>query len=343
MTPPDPAALPPGNGNPAAPPAGPAAPSPDSSPDLSPDLSVEVAGLRLPTPLIAASGTFGYGDEYREVADYAAIGAVAAKGLYLEPRPGCPPPRIWETPSGMLNAIGLQEVGLREFLIEKLPAVRATGKVLIANICGSSLAEYAELAYRLNDAMGVSAIEINISCPNVAEGGIEFGCDPDLAARATEAVREGTSLPVIPKLSPGAADLGAVARRVRDAGADAVSLINTIPALAVDPETRRPRLANVVGGLSGPAIRPIAVRMVWEVSRAAPDLPVIGMGGITGAADVVEFFLAGASAVQIGTMNFVDPGIWRRTLDDLRDYCRRHRVAALSDLTGALDLSAHPR
>lgn len=341
MTPPDPAAAPPGSA-PRPPPdrvPDPAPhPSPDFSPDASPDLSVEIAGLRLPTPLIAASGTFGYGDEYREVADYDAIGAVAAKGLYLEPRPGRPPPRIWETPSGMLNAIGLQEVGLREFLEKKLPAVRATGKVLLANICGSSLAEYAELARRLDDAEGVSAIEINISCPNVAEGGIEFGCDPALAARATAAVREGTTLPVIPKLSPSAADLGAVARSVREAGADAVSLINTIPALAVDPETRRPRLANGIGGLSGPAIRPIAVRMVWEVSRGAPDLPIIGMGGITGAADVVEFFLAGASAVQIGTMNFVDPGIWRRTLDDLRAYCRRHRVAALADLTGALDL-----
>ena len=324
MTPPDRAAAPPT--------------AADPSPDPAPDLSVEIAGLRLPTPLIAASGTFGYGDEYREVADYAAIGAVAAKGLYLDPRPGCPPPRIWETPSGMLNAIGLQEVGIREFLTTKLPAVRATGTVLIANICGSSFDEYAELARLLDDAEGVSAIEINISCPNVAEGGIEFGCDPDLAARATEVVRRGTTLPVIPKLSPSAADLGAVARRVREAGADAVSLINTIPAMAVDPETRRPRLANVVGGLSGPAIRPIAVRMVWEVFRGAPGLPIIGMGGITGAAEVVEFFLAGASAVQIGTMNFVDPGIWRRTLDGLGDYCRRHRVASLSDLTGALDL-----
>lgn len=310
---------------------------PGAAAPVEPDLSVEIAGLRLPTPLIAASGTFGYGDEYRGVADYSAIGAVSAKGLYLEPRPGCPPPRIWETPSGMLNAIGLQEVGIREFLAKKLPAVRALGKVLLANICGSSLEEYAELARILDGAEGVHGIEINISCPNVAEGGIEFGRDPDLAARATEAVRRGTRLPVVPKLSPSAPDLAAVARRVRDAGADAVSLINTIPAMSVDVETRRPRLANIVGGLSGPAVRPIAVRMVWEVFRGAPGLPVIGMGGIAGAEDALEFFLAGASAVQIGTMNFVDPGVWRRTLDDLRAYCLRHRLPALRRLTGALD------
>lgn len=299
------------------------------------DMGVEVAGLRLPTPLIAASGTFGYGDEYRQVADYDCIGAISVKGLYLEPREGCPPPRIWETPSGMLNAIGLQEVGIRRFLAEKLPAVRALGKIVIANICGSSLEEYGELSKILDQADGVSAIEVNISCPNVAEGGIEFGCDPDMAARATEVVRRGTRLPVIPKLSPSASDMAAVARRVADAGADAVSLINTIPAMAVDVETRRPRLANVVGGLSGPAVRPIAVRMVWEVARGS-RLPVIGMGGIANAEDALEFLLVGAAAVQIGTMNFVDPGVWRRTFDGLAAYCRRHGVAALRDLTGAM-------
>ena len=299
------------------------------------DMGVDIAGLRLPTPLIAASGTFGYGDEYREVVDYDCIGAISVKGLYLEPRKGCPPPRIWETPSGMLNAIGLQEVGIRRFLAEKLPAVRALGKIVIANICGSSLAEYGELAKILDQAEGVSAIEVNISCPNVAEGGIEFGCDPDMAARATEVVRRGTRLPVIPKLSPSASDLAAVARRVADAGADAVSLINTIPAMAVDVETRRPRLANIVGGLSGPAVRPIAVRMVWQVAKGS-RLPVIGMGGIANAGDALEFLLVGAAAVQIGTMNFVDPGVWRRTFDGLAAYCGRHGVPAVRDLTGAM-------
>ena len=299
------------------------------------DMGVEIAGMRLPTPLIAASGTFGYGDEYRQVVDYDCIGAISVKGLYLEPRKGCPPPRIWETPSGMLNAIGLQEVGIRRFLAEKLPAIRALGKIVIANICGSSLEEYGELSKILDQAEGVSAIEVNISCPNVAEGGIEFGCDPDMAARATEVVRRGTRLPVIPKLSPSASDMAAMARRVADAGADAVSLINTIPAMAVDVETRRPRLANVVGGLSGPAIRPIAVRMVWEVAQGS-SLPVIGMGGIANAEDALEFLLVGAAAVQIGTMNFVDPGVWRRTLDGLAAYCRRHDAAAVRDLTGAM-------
>lgn len=299
------------------------------------DLAVEVAGLRLPTPLIAASGTFGYGDEYRQVVDYDCIGAISVKGLYLEPRKGCPPPRIWETPSGMLNAIGLQEVGIRRFLDEKLPAVRALGKIVIANICGSSLEEYGELSRILDQAEGVSAIEVNISCPNVAEGGIEFGRDPDMAARATEVVRRGTRLPVIPKLSPSASDMAAMARRVADAGADAVSLINTIPAMAVDVETRRPRLQNIVGGLSGPAVRPIAVRMVWEVAQGS-RLPVIGMGGIASAEDAIEFLLVGAAAVQIGTMNFVDPGVWRRTLDGLAAYCRRHEVAAVRELTGAM-------
>ena len=299
------------------------------------DMGVEIAGMRLPTPLIAASGTFGYGDEYRQVVDYDCIGAISVKGLYLEPRKGCPPPRIWETPSGMLNAIGLQEVGIRRFLAEKLPVVRALGKIVIANICGSSLEEYGELSKILDQAEGVSAIEVNISCPNVAEGGIEFGCDPDMAARATEVVRRGTRLPVIPKLSPSASDMAAMARRVADAGADAVSLINTIPAMAVDVETRRPRLANVVGGLSGPAIRPIAVRMVWEVAQGS-SLPVIGMGGIANAEDALEFLLVGAAAVQIGTMNFVDPGVWRRTLDGLAAYCRRHDAAAVRDLTGAM-------
>ncbi len=292
--------------------------------------------MTLASPLIAASGTFGYGSEYEGVVDYDAIGAIVVKGLYLDPRPGCPPPRIWETPSGMLNAIGLQEVGIRSFLADKLPAVRKRHPVVLANICGSSMREYGELARILDDAEGIRGIEINISCPNVKEGGIEFGRDPDMAARVTETVRRATRLPVIPKLSPSAPDIGAAARRVQEAGADAISLINTIPAMAVDVETRRPRLANIIGGLSGPAIRPIAVRMVWEAARQV-TAPVIGMGGIASAQDVLEFLLAGASAVQIGTMNFVDPGIWRRTLDDLDAWRRRHRVESIGELVGAME------
>jgi dihydroorotate dehydrogenase (NAD+) catalytic subunit len=313
---------------------------PDAPP---PDLSVELAGIRFRTPLIAASGTFGYGTEYLEVADYEAIGGIAVKGLYLEPREGSPPPRIWETPSGMLNAIGLQEVGIERFLREKMPRLRELPCAILVNICGSSLEEYAELAGILDSVEGVSGIEMNISCPNVDQGGILFGCDPKMAARVTEAVRERTRLPVIPKLSPNVTDIGIVAREVEAAGASAISLINTIPAMAIDVETRKPRLANVVGGLSGPAIRPIAVRLVYQ-ARQAVRIPIIGIGGIASHEDALEFILAGASAVQIGTMTFVDPSIFRKVLDGLEDYCRRHRVPSLASLTGALvaDVKAVP-
>ena len=310
---------------------------------MEPDLSVEVAGIRMRSPLIAASGTFGYGTEYLDVADYDAIGGIAVKGLYLAPRDGSPPPRIWETPSGMLNAIGLQEVGIERFVREKMPRLRELDVRILVNICGSTLEEYAELAGILDGVEGVSGIELNISCPNVHEGGILFGCDPDLAARVTEAVRLRTKLPVIPKLTPNVTDIGAVARRVEAAGASAISLINTIPAMAIDVETRKPRLANVVGGLSGPAIRPIAVRLVYQ-ARQAVRIPIIGIGGITSHEDALEFFLAGASAVQIGTMAFVDPSVWRRTYDGLRDYCRRHEVLSIAKLVGALvaDVKAVP-
>lgn len=302
---------------------------------MKPDLSVSFAGLHFRTPLIAASGTFGYGTEYLDVADYEAIGGIAVKGLYLEPREGCPPPRIWETPSGMLNAIGLQEVGIKRFIDEKMPRLRELGTTVLVNICGSTLEEYQELAHILDSVDGVDAIEMNISCPNVHEGGILFGCDPVMAARVTEAVRSQTKLPIIPKLSPNVTDITVVARSVEAAGADAVSLINTMPAMAIDVESRRPRLANIVGGLSGPAIRPIAVRMVYQTARAV-NIPIIGVGGITSHEDALEFILAGASAVQIGTMSFVDPSVWRRTLDGLEAYCERHDVEAISALTGGV-------
>jgi dihydroorotate dehydrogenase (NAD+) catalytic subunit len=301
----------------------------------SPDLSVEIAGIHFRTPLIAASGTFGYGTEYLDVADYDAIGGIVVKGLYLEPREGARPPRIWETPSGMLNAIGLQEVGIERFVEEKMPRLRELGTTVLVNICGSTIEEYAELARILDGVEGVSGIELNISCPNVHEGGILFGCDPDMAALVTSAVVARTKLPVIPKLTPNVTDIGLVARSVEAAGAAALSLINTIPAMAIDVETRKPRLANVVGGLSGPAIRPIAVRLVYQ-ARQAVRIPILGIGGITSHEDALEFILAGASAVQIGTMSFVDPSVWSRTRDGLLDYCRRHDVDAISKLSGAL-------
>ena len=306
-------------------------------------MDVDLAGIHLKTPLIAASGTFGYGTEYLEIAHYECIGAIVAKGLYLEPREGCAPPRIWETPAGMLNAIGLQGIGIERFVSEKMPELRALDVEVLVNICGSTLEEYSKLARILDGVEGVAGIEMNISCPNVQEGGIMFGCDIDMAARVTEAVRKSTVLPVIPKLSPNVSDIATIARRLESAGADALSLVNTIPAMAIDVETRKPRLANIVGGLSGPAIRPIALRLVYQTAQAV-EIPVIGIGGISSSEDVLEFVLAGAAAVQIGTMNFVDPSIWRHTMEGLSDYCKRHRVKKFSDLCGSLvaDVAAIP-
>ncbi len=300
------------------------------------DLTVRLGSLALPNPVIAASGCFGYGLEYGEVVDLSRLGGVAVKGLFLTEREGHPPPRIAETPAGMLNAIGLQGIGVHRFVREKLPLLRERGARTIVNICGTSLDEYAEVARILTDAEGVAAIELNISCPNIKEGGIQFGCSLTGTAQVTSAVRKVTSLPLIPKLTPNVTDVASFARAAEDAGADAVSLVNTFLAMAIDVDTRRPKLSNVVGGLSGPAIRPIAVRMVWECFQAI-KIPIIGMGGIMEAVDAVEFMLAGASAVQIGTANFADPFVWDKVLDGLDDYLRQHQVARVSDLVGAID------
>ena len=304
-----------------------------------PDLSVDIAGLRLANPLIAASGCFGYGVEYAEVVDLAGLGAVAVKGLFLEAREGHPPPRIVETPSGMLNAIGLQGIGVRTFVAEKLPELKARRAVVIVNICGSTVEEYAEVARILSDADGVAAIEINISCPNIDEGGHTFGCSLTGVRDVVRAVRAATTLPIFPKLTPNVTDVAAMAVAAEEAGADAVSLVNTFLAMAIDVETRRPRLSNVVGGLSGPAIRPIAVRMVYEC-RAAVRIPIIGMGGIASARDVLEFLIAGADAVQVGTANFEDPGIWPKLLAGVTDYLERHGHAAVGEVVGTVDLAA---
>jgi len=299
------------------------------------DLSVRLGSLHLSNPLIAASGCFGYGLEYADVVDLASLGAVAVKGLFLTSREGHPPPRIVETPAGMLNAIGLQGIGIRRFLGEKMPELRARGAVVIVNICGSTLEEYVELARILDGEPGVAALELNISCPNIKEGGITFGCNLGATAAVVGAVRRATRLPIIPKLTPNVADISAFARAAEDAGADAVSLVNTFLAMAIDVETRRPLLSNVMGGLSGPAIRPIAVRMVYECARKV-KIPVIGIGGIATARDVLEFLIAGATAVQVGTASFVDPFIWPKLLDGLRDYMDRHRLARLADVIGTL-------
>src|SRR3982750_599423 len=300
------------------------------------DLSVRIGTLTLTNPLIAASGCFGYGVEYADLVDLATLGGVAVKGLFLAEREGNLAPRIVETPAGMLNAIGLQGIGVRRFVDEKLPELRARRATVIVNICGTTLDEYVELARILSDADGVAAIELNISCPNIKEGGIQFGCSLPAAHEVVSAVRKATHLPVIPKLTPNVTDVASFARAAEDAGADAVSLVNTFLAMAIDVETRRPKISNVMGGLSGPAIRPIAVRMVWECFQLV-KIPIIGMGGITDARDALEFMIAGATAVQIGTQNFVDPFVWSKVLDGLQDYMARHNVARLRDLIGAFD------
>ena len=306
------------------------------------DLSVQIGSLRLANPLMAASGCYGYGVEYAEAVDLASLGAVVSKGLFLKPREGHPPERIVETPSGMLNAIGLQGIGVHRYISEKLPELRRLGATNVINICGSTLDEYVELARILSDADGVHALELNISCPNIKEGGITFGCSLHGTFDVVSAVKKVTRLPVIPKLTPNVTDVASFAKAAEDAGADAVSLVNTFLAMAIDIETRRPKLSNIVGGLSGPAIRPIAVRMVYECRRAV-KIPVIGMGGIASATDALEFMIAGATAVQVGTANFVDPFIWTKLVDGIREYMARHTIARLADLVGTIDTSSREK
>ena len=300
------------------------------------DLTVQIGSLKLKNPFIAASGCFGYGVEYADVVDLSSLGGVAVKGLFLAEREGHPAPRIVETPAGMLNAIGLQGIGVRRFVDEKLPELRARRATVIVNVCGTTLDEYVEVSRILSDAEGVAAIELNISCPNIKEGGIQFGCSLNGTFDVVSAVRRVTRLPLIPKLTPNVTDVSSFARAAEEAGADAVSLVNTFLAMVIDVETRRPKISNIVGGLSGPAIRPIAVRMVYEC-RQAVKIPIVGMGGIMDARDAIEFMLAGATAVQVGTANFVDPFIWPKLVDGLADYMRRHAVARAADLVGAVD------
>ena len=300
------------------------------------DLSVQIGSLRLKNPLIAASGCFGYGVEYADIVDLSSLGAIVSKGLFLEGREGHPAPRIVETPAGMLNAIGLQGIGAQRFIDEKMPELRARGATVIVNVCGTTVDEYVEVSRRLSDAEGVGAIELNISCPNIKEGGIQFGCSLNGTFDVVSAVRKVTRLPVIPKLTPNVADVASFARAAEEAGADAVSLVNTFLAMVIDVETRKPKLSNGVGGLSGPAIRPIAVRMVHEC-RQTVKIPVIGMGGIADARDALEFIIAGANAVQVGTANFVDPFLWPKLLGGIVDYGERHNVARISDLVGTVE------
>ena len=302
----------------------------------SPDLAVTIGNMILKNPVMTASGTFGYGEEYAPFVDLNRLGAVVVKGLSLEPRSGNPPPRIMETPSGMLNAVGLQNVGVRAFIDEKLPFLRKFDTAVIANIFGETVDEYRRVAEILSGADGVRAIEVNISCPNVNKGGIAFGACPELAAEVTRRVRSETGLPLIVKLTPNVTDIAEIALAVEAAGADAISLINTLTGMSVDIEQRRPHLANVTGGLSGPAIRPVALRMVWQVVRAV-KIPVIGIGGIMTASDALEFFITGATAIQVGTANFVNPTAMLEIIDGIGEYLIRHGIANIAELIGSLN------
>jgi dihydroorotate dehydrogenase (NAD+) catalytic subunit len=302
-----------------------------------PDLSTHIAGLTLSNPVMTASGTFGYGGEFRELVDLRRLGAIIVKGLSLQPSPGNPPPRIVETPCGMLNAIGLENIGITEFRSTRLKFLRKLGTPIIVNIYGQRQADYVALAEMIDDETDIAAIEVNISCPNVKAGGIAFGVDAAAAAGLTRRIRARTTKPLILKLSPNVTDIVEIARAVEAEGADAVSLINTITGMAIDIDTRRPKLANITGGLSGPAIRPVAVRMVWQVASVV-DIPVIGIGGIMNGRDALEFIIAGASAVQVGTANFINPGVTMDVIDEIRDFMQKQDILQISDLVGSLVL-----
>jgi dihydroorotate dehydrogenase (NAD+) catalytic subunit len=285
---------------------------------------------------MTASGTFGYGQEFAEYVDLEKIGAFVTKGLSLRPRSGNPTPRIVETPGGMLNAIGLQNVGIETFIAEKVPFLRTVNTPAIVNFFGSTVGEYAELAGRLDEIPEVAALEVNISCPNVKQGGIVFGTDPDCAAQVVAACREATCKPLIVKLSPNVTDVVVMAKACADAGADALSLINTLTGLAIDLQRRKPLLANITGGLSGPAIKPVALRMVWQVARAV-KLPIIGIGGIMNATDALEFILAGASAIQVGTASFINPSAAQEIAAGMEQWLRENNVATVASLVGELE------
>lgn len=300
-----------------------------------PSLAVSIGGLNLKNPVMPASGTFGYGEEYAPFADLNRLGAVVTKGISLRPRAGNPPPRIMETPAGMLNAVGLQNVGVRAFVAEKLPYLRRFDVPVIVNIFGEAVDEYAAVAEELSKAGGVHALEVNISCPNVKKGGIAFGARPESAAEVTAAVRGSTDLPVIVKLTPNVTDIVEIALAVESAGAHALSLINTLLGMSVDVERRVPHLANVTGGLSGPAVRPVAVRMVWQVAGRV-KVPVIGVGGIADAAGALEFLIAGALAVQVGTGQFMNPRTILDVIEGIEAYLVRHDMRDVRDLIGSL-------
>ena len=307
-----------------------------SPPPNIPDLRVKIAGIELKNPVVAASGTLGYGVEFEDIVSLDKLGAIVVKGLSREPMPGNPPPRVLETAAGMLNAIGLQNIGAREFVAEKLPRLqRHKDVVVIANVFGSTIADYLTVIEILNQGQGIAAYELNVSCPNTEVGGISFGGDPGVLQELVFAATRRAERPVIVKLSPNVTSIPQMALAAEHAGADAISLVNTFVAMAIDAETRKPRIANVTAGLSGPAIKPIALRMVYDASKSV-KIPVLGMGGISTAEDIVEFMLAGATAVQIGTASYWDPCATEKIVDELQRWCMERRVERLGSLTSGL-------
>ena len=304
---------------------------------LRPDMSVELAGIKMRNPVMTASGTFGYGAEFAEYMDLESIGAIITKGLSLRPKAGNATPRIVETPGGMLNAIGLQNVGVDAFIAQKLPYLSKVATPVIVNLYGNTLEEYGEVASRLDGLAGVAGIEVNISCPNVKQGGIVFGTDPQAAREVVRLVKKNTSKPLIVKLSPNVTDVVLMAKACADAGADALSLINTLTGMAIDLERRRPVLSNVTGGLSGPAIKPVALRMVWQVAKSV-QLPIVGIGGIMNARDALEFILAGATAVEVGTASFLDPSAAQKIAQEMEQYLVDHKIGSISSMIGALEV-----
>jgi dihydroorotate dehydrogenase (NAD+) catalytic subunit len=302
-----------------------------------PDLRVRIGTLELRNPVLTASGTFGYAREFVNLLNLHRLGAVIVKGISLHPRLGNPPPRIVETACGMLNAIGLENVGVDRFILEKMPFLEGINSPIIVNILGDSIDEYRQITEKLDVVPGISAIEVNISCPNVKKGGVAFGSDPKMAAAVTKAVKENTTLPVIVKLSPNVTDITKIAGAVEQAGADGVSLINTLIGMAINLKTRRPQLANIIGGLSGPAIKPVALRMVYQVAGCV-SIPVIGIGGIESSEDALEFMLAGATAVQIGTANFVNPRASEEVVEGLTDYVLKQKLHSIREMIGALEV-----
>jgi dihydroorotate dehydrogenase (NAD+) catalytic subunit len=302
----------------------------------SPGMAVQIGKLKLKNPVMTASGTFGYGEEYADYVDLNRLGAIVVKGLSLKPRLGNPPPRIMETTGGMLNAIGLQNIGVDVFIEEKLPFLRKYDVAVIANIYGESYAEYQKVAKKLSSVKGVHGLEVNVSCPNVKKGGLSFGADPQAAAQVTLRVKEETDLPVIVKLTPNVTDIAAIAEAVEKAGADAISLINTLTGMSVDIRTGTPHLKNITGGLSGPAIKPVALRMVWQVVKRV-SIPVIGIGGIMKAEDALEFLMLGARAIQVGTANFINPRATMDILSGLENYLQCNKIKNINDIIGSFN------